>query len=300
MALVKRYRPGAFPQFTQADDNLRAYLRDEFNRIALLVNELGEVVEDTRENPGVDITYYVRADGNDNHDGLSDTADGAFLTIQRGIDALEGLDLSEIIATVQVGAGTYNDGVTLSAPLLGGSARLIGDTSTPFNVEIAVFSGDAIKLDNGAVLEIAGFKLSSAAGNGLLVDNGAIAQITDAMEYGACNLAAIQAHNSGRVYIDGDFTMSGSDANNLLLADVDGGLVLGAVTITLSGTPTFSITAHSTVRSFIYLDAAAFSGAANGMRYRVHDVAAITTAGRGPNFIPGNVAGIVSAGGQYQ
>ncbi|OAV45672.1 T9SS type A sorting domain-containing protein [Lewinella sp. 4G2] len=47
-------------------------------------------------------TYYVRTDGNDNNNGLSDSPGGAVRTIQKGVDKMSGGDI------LIVGNGTYN------------------------------------------------------------------------------------------------------------------------------------------------------------------------------------------------
>ncbi len=51
-----------------------------------------------REMLAANRTYYVRTDGSNSNNGLANTAGGAFLTIQKAIDTVSGLDL-----------GAYND-----------------------------------------------------------------------------------------------------------------------------------------------------------------------------------------------
>jgi hypothetical protein len=44
---------------------------------------------------------------------------------------------------------------------------------------------------------------------------------------------------------------------------------------------------------------ATFAGTATGTRYSASNNGTINVGGAGPNFFPGSIAGVVSAGGQY-
>lgn len=99
--------------------------------------ELEEILEDGVDSPKPDLrlwlndrvrhrllsnrTYYVRTDGNDANDGLTDDAAGAFLTLQAAADVVhETLDTNGFQVTIQAQAGTYNAGVLVDGPFAGG------------------------------------------------------------------------------------------------------------------------------------------------------------------------------------
>ena len=61
-----------------------------------------------------DRTYYVRTDGSNSNTGLANTSGGAFLTVQKAVDAVESrLDIAGLTVTIQIGDGTYAATVTL-------------------------------------------------------------------------------------------------------------------------------------------------------------------------------------------
>ena len=64
-------------------------------------NQIRERLTTTRD-------YYVRTDGSDSNDGLSNSAGGAFLTLQRAADAIaEEIDPNGQIITIRLQAGTF-------------------------------------------------------------------------------------------------------------------------------------------------------------------------------------------------
>ena len=63
-------------------------------------------------------TYYVRADGSDSNTGLANTAAGAFLTIQKAINVVSGLDLGVYSVAISIGAGTFSENLVL-LPIVG-------------------------------------------------------------------------------------------------------------------------------------------------------------------------------------
>lgn len=68
-----------------------------------------------RERLTVARTYFVRSDGNNNNTGLTDSAAGAFLTIQRAVDVIcETLDIVGAQVTIQLQQGvTFNENISL-------------------------------------------------------------------------------------------------------------------------------------------------------------------------------------------
>lgn len=155
-----------------------------------------------------DRTYYVRTNGSDANDGLSNTAGGAFLTIQRAVDAVcDGLDCAGHSVVIQVADGTYTDVIELreviglpavdSGGVTNRFVTLRGNPATPANVVINVadplagavfFSGpnsqwlldglkiltngsygDCINMGNGGGLRIGALEIGPAIGGGYLI-----------------------------------------------------------------------------------------------------------------------------------
>ena len=115
-------------------------------------------------------TYYVRTDGSDGNDGLSNASGGAFLTIQKAIDVVAALDISTYTVTIQLGnTGTFTGNVAVNAPWIGtGDVILAGDAATPANTVIANSGGvSAIVVRNNGRLHVKNFKVGTTTGGSM-------------------------------------------------------------------------------------------------------------------------------------
>jgi len=246
-------------------------------------------------------TYDVSSDGSDANDGLSNTAGGAFLTIQKAIDTAAALDCGIYNVTVQVANGTYSGGNTLKSYVGAGPITIVGNEATPADVTVSASGAACFKADAVAgkwVLK--GLKLSTAtAGHAIEALNGSTIDF-QAINFGAVPTpyAHLYAGKGARIAATGAYAISA--AAYIHAQAFQGGLInTPGVTVTLTGTPAFGFYAYATNGAGYYAHNVTFSGGATGNRYNVTTNAWIDTVGGGANYFPGNAAGAASSGGQY-
>ena len=242
-------------------------------------------------------TYYVRTDGNDNNTGLSNTAGGAFLTIQKAVDMCAALDFSGFPVAVQVGDGTWTAPVTVSSTV-NGVLTIAGNATTPDNVLFSLSSGSCVAAANpGVRVRVKDMKLQTSGVSGVAVNVGATAYVENCT-FGACGYAHVAATTKGAIFVSGLCRIVGSAPSfaNLDNANLD----TTVVAFTLTGTPAFS-TAFIVAQALSYARCVlpTFSGAATGARYYVITNSVINVNGAGATFLPGNASGTVGTGGQY-
>lgn len=260
----------------------------------------GLVGQSGRQSITANRTYYVRAGGNDSNNGLSDANNGAFLTLQKAVDVVAGLDIAAaVVVTIQVSDGTYSNVNLL--PLTGaGSAVLQGDIATPANVIITTpgsYSGCVNALSqNVTSWTVRGFKFTGSGvpnNNGLRLI-GASIKVSN-IELGA-GLHTSMFIDRGLCQQIGPLTLSAPCTYCIVL---NGGKISAAgQTWTLVGTPSFLY--------FIINDGGrgdlwsmTFSGTGTGTRYNCSLGGMIQTYGAGATYLPGSIAGGVTSGGQY-
>lgn len=244
--------------------------------------------------------YYVRTDGSNSNNGLSNTSGGAFLTIQKAVDVCAALIAlnSSITLTIQVASGTYTTPVVLKMPLGINTLSILGDTASPSNVVISTTNASCFFADSFGSWTIRGFKLTTTtSGNGLLATEGA-KFLCGNLDFGSVANFHIFAWCGAFIFIRQDYTISGS-------ASIHAGAWIGSTinsegrTITLTGTPNFSLFAHVEEGSNIKANDSTYSGAATGQRYSARNLSLIYTNGAGATYFPGNIAGAVTNGGIY-
>ena len=246
-------------------------------------------------------TYYVRTDGSDSNTGLSNTAGGAFLTIQKAINVAYALDFNGYTVTVQVGDGTRTNIIRFNGPFYGnGKFVLLGNVTTPANCVINVSGNDVIVGSAGTRFDIGGFKLNCSGGSLLTsTNNGSEITIVSPMDLASAGNWCLGAYAGGDVVVKANLTFSGS-AQYALNASSGRLFMLDNTANTVIATPNYSVAfAAASSNASVVVPTATFSGSATGPRYATNLSGSINVLGRGGNVFPGSTAGTTTAADQY-
>lgn len=265
-----------------------------------------ESLLNAREALTADRTYYVRTDGNDSNTGLTNTAGGAFRTIQKAMDVVAAsLDLGPYNVTVQIGTGTYTSGIELKTyRATSGAVTFLGNSGSPASVAITT-AGNAVNNGSGVIgsFTFNGMSFASSAGLAAAVLFGATvnASFTNCI-FSTCTNFQLYVTNlatavlTGTNYIGGNATVglwatrqgvissAGSTINFLVAAAYSAGFVRATEAGVLDA---YSMT---------------FSGSAasvTGQRYLSVGASVILVNGAGANYFPGNSAGALVSNGVY-
>lgn len=262
-------------------------------------------ITNTRVQLTADRDYYVRTDGNDSNNGLSNTAGGAFLTIQKAVDTAAALDANGKVITIHVADGTYTGAVQLKSVV--GSAGIsdliiVGNEGTPANVVISTTSASCFSDASHTIWNIRGMKLQTAtSGSCLLVTSGGTIRFQN-INFGACASAHMNLDGVGsKVESTGNYTISGNAYAHYYNSNLSY-ILVSNITVTISANLAFSyfsvcgqIAAQRVYGNTYSLGAYAVTGT----RYLVNANAVIFTNGGGASYFPGNGAGSSATGGQY-
>ncbi len=246
-------------------------------------------------------TYYVRTDGSDSNDGLSNTSGGAFLTIQKAIDVASSLDNGGYDITIRAVSGTYTAANSFKSFVGSGRIVIRGDTADMTSTIVSTTSADAFSTTTGFVgdYHLEYMKLQTTTlGNCISVVGGGVVTFQN-IAFGACATEHLQSGALSMIKATGNYTINGSAATHI--GAYDGGSVRSySNTITISGTPAFSVAFAAAGRGGTMLvHGNTFSGSATGKCYGVGSNGVIFTNGAATTYLPGNVDGTTETGGQY-
>lgn len=254
-----------------------------------------------REKLTADRAYYVRADGSDSNNGLTNTSGGAFLTIQKAIDTVAGLDLGIYDATIIVGAATWTAPATLKTLVGAGKVVIRGINADLSSTVISTTSASCFSGTYVGRYEFEYMKLQTTTSGRCVhvTGGGAVARVNN-INFGPAAQSHMNA--SAGAYLDClavAYTISGGAQTHLESYDC-GSARVSSSTVTLTGTPAFSnaFAAAGRVSSVLFVSTT-FSGSATGTRYSADTNSSILTVGAGESYLPGNAAGTKTNGGQY-
>lgn len=245
-------------------------------------------------------TYYVRTDGSDSNNGLTNTAGGAFLTLQKALDTYSALDASIYSVTIQLADGTYTGNALLRAGLGTADLLIVGNSGTPANVILTATSGWTLTSENSLILlKVESLELRNSGGTGCLYANqGGRISISN-VRFGTSTNFHASTGTRGNLYTHGNYSIVGNATVHWRIGFFGMLYTVGA-TITMVGTPAFS-SVFAQVYSSGQINCASmtFSGSVSGKRYDCSLRGYINTGGAGTTYLPGTVAGTTATDGQY-
>lgn len=244
-------------------------------------------------------TYFVRTDGNDANDGLTNASGGAFATIQKAIDVVASIDIGPHNVTIKLADGTHTQpNVTIvRGPWVGsGVVVLEGNMTNSENVVVTRANGNLFQVVSGGRLFIRGFEANVAgpAGSLFQVTQSSVLTVGPGMRFGSVGYAHLQPSAGGYVTGRAPYEVTGGGTMHIMCSYA-GLFDIGGQSITVSNTPHFT-------QAFCFADRLSnvlmvnntYIGGATGKRYGVDRNAVLTIGGA---TLPGDVAGTIQRGG---
>lgn len=255
-----------------------------------------------------DLTLYVRTDGDDSNDGLSNTSGGALATIQEGVNRVARYDLNGYNAYILVGTGTFNISSTINL------ISVVGARSASRPIILGSASSPYTKLSGSATLFLASnpfsywvvgsLNLTTSSGHIFRVQRSAFLRLENLnggpLVMGPASGTHFLTEDGGVLEVASNYTVNGKFDNHWW-ASVNSRIVAGGRTVTLgtgANLPDFSTWGVASRLSFLNTYGTDFTGGTpiTGRKYVADNNGVIYSGGK---TYPGSVAGVTSSGGIY-
>lgn len=215
-------------------------------------------------------TFYVRPDGSDTNTGLANTANGAFQTIQKAINAAYSIDAKGAVVQIQIADGTYAEGLNIYGRPVGAfdngdqPLRIIGNPTSPQNVAIRPANQDAIRIGDKATVLFNGLTIGTtgASGNGIFASNEALVWHQNC-RLDACAGETIATTTGAKVYAIGPTAVVGA-SQSFVHATNRSIVGFGGRALTFADGLNFATYLWGINDASVYLDSATIVGKAGG------------------------------------
>lgn len=259
-----------------------------------------------RYRPSSTLTLFVDGSlGSDSNDGLAAGSGGAFLTFGAATTALfNNIDKAGQSIVLQLASGQSWSNLSFVGTAVGNGAVILdggsGTISGTGGVNaLAVQNGIGGNVINATFLIQNVTFTCTGGGNALDVVSGYVT-LNTGVTFGSCAGGAhIEADGPARIFVLGNYTISGgagyhwlAAANGLIDFNVN-------VTVTISGTPAFSQQFANAQMNATIFSIVTFSGSATGTRWSAALNGVVNSGTGTPNsYFPGNANGSAATGGQ--
>jgi len=270
---------------------------------ALPLSDENQVVAQrhVRERLTTNRAYYVRTDGNDGNDGLSNAAGGAFLTLQGALNKVATIDFNGFTVTIQLANGTYTAGGVVPATV--GQADvddliIQGNAAAPGSVIVNAPNSDCVLALAGTRVKVKDVELRTNGANASCLNALGGVIWFENIRFGTTVIHHVTAAYGGVVLAQGNYAITGGAFTHMSAA-LCGTIQIYGRTVTITGTPSIVNFAQAALLGNLHVGANAYSGSATGKRYDVSANSVINAAGGGASYFPGNSAGSAATGGLY-
>jgi hypothetical protein len=257
-----------------------------------------------RESLTANRIYYVRTDGNDANNGLSNTSAGAFATIQYAVDRAVNLDPMNYSITIQIGDGTYDEGFVYLPWHIGSRSIILqGNETTIGAVVIQGSTNHTIFCEGWWTIRHVEVKNVSAGYSNVYAQFSGFLSIGDGVQFGSTvsNAAHIIAYYGASIFAgNSDIRISGN-AITAIQASYGSFVDFSNTNIVFVGSRTFSsFFVYAGLESTIRATGFTWSGTTpTTTRYRVGELSTLTAGNASATYFPGTIAGSVATGGLY-
>jgi hypothetical protein len=248
-------------------------------------------------------SFFVSTTGSDSaNTGL--TAASPFATIQHALNYIaNNVDLAGLIATIQLADGTYSAGVLMTQPFVGGGPANVvinGNSVTPTNVVLSTSGVCLQATGSGVGFSVQNLKMTSSAAHCILIQFAATILCGAGLVFGTATSGFhITSNTNGQIFIQNSYAITGGAQAHIFTQLSASSYESSGITVTLTGTPAFSVAFAEVIDGSLIAQGVTFSGSATGVRYLASLNGTINTNGGGANYFPGNSAGSTASGGQY-
>ena len=254
---------------------------------------------------------YVRQDGSDDNDGASDDAAHAFRTINAALGHVAERLLPGISSVViQVADGVFQEKLYIpSISSRGGRIVIRGSgkgTVLERNNDGCVYGphGSYAELENLTLRSRRTEDVFCAAvgisfGSGIRLSNVAVEVVDDSLSEEQIIPLACYARNSMLDLEDVSISLTGTNSHIFPAVVMNGGYAAFSGSMAVSGRGSAFIRCTNGSLATIYGSTVSFSGAFTGKRYSIDTMSCINTGGQGPDFLPGDKAGVCDDSSAY-
>ena len=263
-------------------------------------------------------TFYIDANiGSDTlYDGTQATINGTsgpFLTLQHAFNTVTKFNQVGYRVTIQAANGSYRSSSLIAAPIPNGSGDILvlGNTTDPHQVQFINDVAGSVLTFNGGSYTFDGVYFQATAPNGpdpgnCLWIGGSSTINLNLIAFGPCPFTQVLIQQNATCTFWKDVHLYGGAATHVAAYS-------GAAAGTYPGPPTPNLIIHNTMTFTVFAYCVSngnlapvygaisyLSGAVvHGQRYNSILNGVIYVNGNGASYLPGDVAGTLSSGGQY-